>query len=153
MNADTDIDKIINEFIDNKIKQFSGVKQIKAGVLENATYEDGTKVSEVALKNEYGSDNTPPRSFFRSTEKNKFNEWFYKFTKLCQRDLQIQQIAHQIGTMMRNDIIKKIDSNIPPPNSESTLKLYKQKYNTKNKKTLIFSGKMRNSIDYEIVKE
>lgn len=153
MHADTDIDKIINEFIDNKIKQFSGVKQIKAGVIENATYEDGTKVSEVALKNEYGLDGNPPRSFFRSTEKNKFNEWFNKFTKLCQRDLQIQQIARQIGTMMRNDIIKKIDSNIPPPNAESTLKLYEQKYNTKNKKTLIFSSKMRNSIDYEIVKE
>ena len=54
MQADTDLDKIINEFIDNKIKQFSGVKQIKVGVIENATYDDGTKVSEVALKNEYG---------------------------------------------------------------------------------------------------
>ena len=71
MHADTDLDKIINEFIDRKIKQFSGVKQIKAGVIENATYDDGTKVSEVALKNEYGSENTPPRSFLRTTEKNK----------------------------------------------------------------------------------
>ena len=168
MHADTDLDKIINEFINKKIKQFSGVKQIKAGVIENATYDDGTKVSEVARKNEYGLDGNPPRSFFRSTQKNKFNDWFNKFTKLCQRDLQIQQIAHQIGTMMRKDIIKKIDSNMPPPNSKETLIAWSEyKNNSKNekvrqkraqklmsnKRTLIFSGEMQNSINYEIVKE
>ena len=40
---------------------------VRVGVLENATYPDGTPVAMVAFWNEYGTKTSPVRAFFRTT--------------------------------------------------------------------------------------
>ena len=50
---------------------------------------------------------------------------------------------------MQADIVKSINSNIPPPNAKMTIQVYKKKYKKGKKKTLIFSGEMVQNIDFE----
>lgn len=62
-------------------------------------------------------------------------------------DEEVKTVVKKAGVNLRNEIVKKIHSNIPPPNAPSTIKA------KGSSKTLIDTGEMWRSIDTQIIQE
>lgn len=142
--------KGVDELCERLRKQMKKVKGARAGYIGNQSYPNGLTVAENALIQEYGTDTIPPRPFLRKTLKQQ-KKWA-KFTKEMfdangDGTLTLEQIAGQVGIMMKQDIQDSINSNIPPPNAESTIR---QKGSSK---TLIDTGTLRNSVQSEVIKD
>lgn len=159
MDIKIDLDEKIKELINKTVSNISSVEKVQAGVKANATYEDGTSMHEVALKNEFGGTTTdengknhiiPPRPSFRNAKKQNLRKWFKIFINEAKKNQTPQNIAKEVGATMQADIVKSINSNTPPPNAKMTIEAYKEKYKKGKKKTLIFSGEMVQNIDFEI---
>jgi hypothetical protein len=73
--------------------------QLKAGFIDNSTYEDGTSVAMVAAANEYGDPafNRPPRPFFRNAIEEHEAEWHDTIAKGLARGCRLELTA--FGTM------------------------------------------------------
>ncbi|QCE35644.1 hypothetical protein FAI40_10075 [Acetobacteraceae bacterium] len=152
---------------------------VNAGVLEGATYPDGTSVVEVAFWNEYGTKDVPARPFMRPAIAENKRKWSKLLERnLKQNDFNVSQSLGLLGERMANDVREKILSNPPPPNKavwiteEKTKKTEKgaryieqtrRKVVIKRNKdmsiryvdpaaarTLRSSGHLLNSIDYEV---
>ncbi len=137
---------------------------VKVGILNGATYPNGTKVAYVAYKNEFGGPN-PPRPFMKRTLENNID----KYVKGIQTNLKgvvynpnrIDLAFKQLGEVASGDMkrtIKDWAPDDPRPNSPATIKA-KALRGKKGKGTkainpnvvLIDTGVMINSIDYEVV--
>ena len=133
-------------------KELKGYTGVRAGFYQEEKEKDSDlTVAEVALANEFGTMGEngiriPPRPFIRNTLK-KEEIWRRIFSQLCKKKNSLGLILRQIGHVMRNDMIKSIDSNIPPPNSEKTIKKKGSSH------TLIDTGTMRNSIHIGLIKD
>jgi len=125
---------------------------IQAGILKDAgTNEDGEYIADYANANEYGLG-VQERSFMRSTYDEQEAKWNKDADKIVEYiikdpDVNVDNLIAILGEKMVGDIKEKIASNIPPPNSDATIK------RKKSSRTLIDSGVMRNSIEYEIKKD
>lgn len=126
-------------------------KEIKVGILEGAgkNSKTGTLIVDYAVFNEYGTSRIPERSFMRSTYDEKESEWNKALDKIVSSVVEgninnIEQKISLVGEQMVNDIKEKIDSNIPPPLSEATIR------RKGSSRTLIDTGIMRASITYTI---
>ena len=62
-------------------------------------------------------------------------------------DEEVKQVVKKAGVNLRNEIVKKIHSNIPPPNAPSTIKA------KGSSKTLIDTGEMWRSVDSQVIQE
>lgn len=62
-------------------------------------------------------------------------------------DKEIKNACLNAGMDLRNKIVQKINSNIPPPNAPSTVK------KKKSSKTLIDNANLLNSIDTQLISE
>lgn len=133
------------------IKRVKGLKGkvLKVGILKDAgNNKDGKSIAEYAIANEYGTKNIPSRSFMRSTANEQKGKWdkmidkYFKESDLS--DQEANSYIMRLGEMIANDIKLKISSNVPPPNAQSTVA------KKKSSKTLIDTGLMRSSINYEI---
>ena len=60
---------------------------------------------------------------------------------------EVKQVVKKAGINLRNEIVKKIHSNIPPPNAPSTIKA------KGSSKTLIDTGEMWRSVDTQVIQE
>lgn len=164
MEIKTDLDKIIASWTVKKIKQFSNIEKIQAGVSNTQKYDEKTYVYKVFLANEFGTESIPPRPAMRLTISKYLKDWYNIFIAEAQLNKTLIQISKTIGVVMKSNLVKSIDSDIQPPNSERTLEAYSRylehKYKSKkalqsykNKKTLIFTGTLRNSIIYKVFKK
>jgi len=150
----------INDIV-SRIKKLKGLK-VRAGVL-GATYVDGKSVAEVAMYNEYGTSTSPARPFLRTTLVNKADEWAEGLRKMGVAYLEgradLETVADKMGVAMQTGILETIDSNMPPPNAESTYKRKLARLKDSNGesikggadtiRTLVDSGVMRDSISYD----
>lgn len=131
-----------------------GNTSLSVGVFSDAINNKGTGrtyVADYAITNEYGNENIPERSFIRSTMDERQEEWSNLMSNLAEnitegRAKDLSKKIYEIGELTRKDIIKKIDSNINPPNSPATLK----KKGLHKNKTLIDDGVLRSSIEAKI---
>ena len=150
---------------------------VKAGVLENATRgEGGTPVAEQTLyfkrkrdgsvgnrfvkkgKSDFAQDASvkahtvtiPSRPFLRSTLDAKADAWCDNLAEALEAGRTPKEAMQLVGRRMADDIQETIKSNMPPDNAEST----KRRKNAKGagKGTLIDSGSLLKSINYEVVK-
>lgn len=126
-------------------------KEIKVGIHEGAgeNAKTGTLIVDYAIANEYGTSKIPERSFMRSTVDEKQQEWNKALDRIvggiATGDVNnIEQKISFVAEQMVNDIKDKIDSNIPPPLSEATIK------RKGSSKTLIDTGIMKTSITYKV---
>ena len=100
----------------------------KVGWLESDKYPNGTPVAYVAAIQEFGdpSHNIPPRSFMRSTAKEKETEWkeilFRKSKSVVKGALSIPDLMEIIGSVAAGDIRKTISEITSPPLKASTIK-------------------------------
>ena len=156
----------------SRIRSLKNVR-VKAGVLKGATYEDGTSVAEVAIKNEFGDPKTPSRPFMRRAIKKYGDQWKTDFSNgladFIAGKAELHSIANRLGVLMQACIQESIDSNIPPPNSPATIARKKARIignrgtpildehgNTApsgSTQTLIDTGHMMKSISYEVIDE
>ena len=145
---------------------------VRVGVLENATYPDGTPVAMVAFWNEYGTRLAPPRPFFRNAISENKGNWVKSIKNLVAIHNDPKQVMGLIGVAMSEQIKDSIKTLSSPKNSDVTLLLknrfpmggYKYGDYMKaigdaqkgisakggNNNPLIWSGKMLRSISFEV---
>lgn len=139
--------------LDKIIKQFKSLKkkQVQAGILKDAgTGEDGVYIADYACHNEYGTSTIPARPFMSTTFDEKHEEWNKSLNNIVQdvldgKDIDVDKSMSLVGVRMVDAIKEKITSNVPPPLAPSTIA------RKKSSKTLIDSGNMLSSINFEIV--
>ena len=94
---------------------------VRVGVLENATYPDGTPVAMVAFWNEYGTKRSPVRAFFRTTVSEQKKNWVLSVQNLMKMHNNPQQVMGLIGVHMQEQIVQSINTWSDPPNAPYTI--------------------------------
>ena len=94
---------------------------VRVGVLENATYPDGTPVAMVAFWNEYGTRTSPVRAFFRTTVSENKKNWVLSVQNLMKMHNNPKQVMGLIGVHMQEQIVQSINTWTDPPNSAYTI--------------------------------
>lgn len=146
---------------------------LKVGVLEGATYPNGTSVALVAAVNEFGapSKGIPPRPAFRQTVNAHEAEWGPQLAEqLVATDYNPEVALGRMGELIAGELRQSIVDLTDPPNSPVT-NLLKQRFPSGGQtfddvlkaradvaagatppagKPLVQSGHLLNSIDYEV---
>lgn len=94
---------------------------VRVGVLESATYPDGTPVAMVAFWNEYGTKTSPVRAFFRTTVSDQKKNWVLSVQNLMKMHNDPQKVMGLIGVAMSDDIKESIGTWSEPPNAPYTV--------------------------------
>jgi len=143
------------ERIEREMKQAT----VRVGFLENATYPDGTQVSEVAAANEYGHRigaapeagakddrlSVPPRPFFRNMIAKKKSGWPKALARLLRTSgYNTEYALLQAGEGIAGQLRQSISELKSPPLKQSTID--RKGFS----KPLIDTGHMLNSVDYEV---
>lgn len=127
------------------LKKYSEMNaSVRVGVLESATYPDGTPVAMVAFWNEYGAGKTPPRPFFRHTVSDQKKNWVLSVQNLMKMHDDPKKVMGLIGEHMRGQIVQSINTWTDPKNSDYTVRM--KGFN----KPLVWSGQLMRSISFEV---
>ena len=121
-----DIDHGYRAFMAN-MKKLEGKPSVRIGFLEDKEARTDGMVTnlDIAIFNEFGTRTAPERSFMRSA----FDENREKYGKLAEK-LSLAVVAGKmtesralglLAEICRSDVRKKLLSNVPPPNAESTI--------------------------------
>jgi len=117
---------------------------VRVGVLENATYPDGTPVAMVAFWNEYGTRTSPVRAFFRTTVSENKRNWVLSVQNLMKIHNDPKQVMGLIGVHMQEQIVQSINTWSDPPNAPYTIA------KKGSSKPLIETGVLMGSIKSEV---
>lgn len=123
-------------------------KQVRTGFQAGKKEKNGADICDVAAFNEFGTVDIPSRPFIRNSVDNHEEE----ITSFVQREvakcIKGQQSAEnalkRIGVFQKSLIQKEITEGSFVPNSPSTIR------KKKSSKPLIDTGRMRQSVNYEI---
>lgn len=122
---------------------------VKAGILESSGQHSDSDltVAAVATFHEFGTERTPPRSFFRKMQEEQ-RQNIRNFILNLQDSviLRPDQALGLLGTFLVDLLKKQVDKTNDPPLHPRTIS---EKGSTK---PLIDTGQMRNSIQYEVKK-
>lgn len=123
-------------------------KEVRVGFQHGkATEEDGADICDIAAWNELGTVHIPARPFLRmSVDDNltKINSFLQSKKKQLASGVSAEQILKEIGIFQKDLIQEKITYGDFAPNAESTVK------KKGSSKPLIDTGRMRQSVNYEI---
>ena len=129
----------------NALKKYSEMNaSVRVGVLENATYPDGTPVAMVAFWNEYGTKTSPVRAFFRTTVSDQKKNWVLSVQNLMKMHDDPKKVMGLMGEHMRGQIVQSINTWTDPPNAPYTVA--RKGFN----KPLVDQGIMMRSISFEV---
>lgn len=107
----------------NALKKYSEMNaSVRVGVLENATYPDGTPVAMVAFWNEYGTKTSPVRAFFRTTVSEQRKNWVLSVKNLMKLHDDPKKVMGLMGEHMKGQIVQSINTWTDPPNAPYTIK-------------------------------
>lgn len=118
---------------------------VRVGFLENAKYPKGMPVAMIALIQDMGSGDIPPRPFFRNMIAAKQDEWPKAIADLLVDNdydsaIALGRAGAAIAGQLRQSII---DTNTPPL---SPITIRKKGF----EKPLIETSHMINSVDFEV---
>ena len=150
-----------------KIKEIENIKKTAyIGLVNGATYSDGTSVAYVGYLNEYGGHN-PPRPFLHRTLVLNLNKWTGLYTNSLIRtgvnaggvDMAFKTLGRAaVGDVQRT--IADWPSNDPRPNKPATIRRKARRARGgKNlqpidpNKVLFDTGTMKRNIGYEVRNE
>lgn len=123
-------------------------KEVRVGFQHGkATEEDGTDICDIAAWNELGTVHIPARPFLRqSVDDNlsKINNFLRQKKKDLVRGVSAEQVLKEIGIFQKDLIQEKITDGSFAPNAPSTVR------KKGSSKPLIDTGRMRQSVNYEI---
>lgn len=141
--------KEIDEMLAETVETLSGASSVKAGYFEGKAYPNGFEIAKNAIVQEYGTLDEggfiPPRPFLTNAMKNE-RKWENILNAELDKGRNLSQALARVGEEMRRDINKSIDSNIPPPNAQSTIDKKGSSH------PLIDDGVMKRSTSYEVEK-
>jgi hypothetical protein len=127
------------------LKKYSDMNaSVRVGVLESATYPDGTPVAMVAFWNEYGTKTSPVRAFFRTTVSDQKKNWVLSVQNLMKMHDDPKKVMSLIGEHMRGQIVQSINTWTDPPNAPYTVRM------KGFQKPLVWSGQLMRSISFEV---
>jgi len=141
---------------DRIMKELRGLGKDDPSILVGIRQKDGQKVAEgeelnlatIAAFNEFGTSTIPSRPFLRSTvdeNRSKYGEVIAKGLRAAIDGRQRFKVSlDRLGLMVVSDVQKKITDNDFPRNAPSTIE------RKGSSKPLIDTGRLRQSIDYEI---
>ena len=127
------------------IKGLNENKRLEMGFFENAKYQNGEYVANVAKWQEYGTIRIPARPFFRPAIDKNGNKWLNIFKSQVASNGSIDLSLNKVGELSRGDLIKQIMQTNTPPNAESTIKI------KGSSKPLIDTGFLRASVSFKVV--
>lgn len=126
-------------------KSVSDAKELKVGFLEGSTYPDGRPTATVAAINEWGSQNAPPRPFFRDMIKTNSHRWAPNVaTALKISDYDSNKALTLMGMEIKEELQDSIRSGDYAPLAASTIA--RKGFD----KPLIDTSHMINSVDYRV---
>jgi len=122
---------------------------LKVWIDKDATYPDGTKVSDVAMWNEFGvpSRNQPPRPFFQRMVMAEGQHWrreIRSYLKMYNNDGE--KVMQEMGELLKQRIEESIYALYTPPLAPSTIK------KKGHDKPLLDTHTMISSIKYKVEK-
>lgn len=127
-----------------------GQLEVRVGYQEGAEYPDGTPVINVALWNELGTVNAPPRPFIRQTVDNNEAKFQSKM-KSCANDLAngstAEKVLNELGVFAKGMLQKEIKDGGFVANAPSTIA------KKGSDRPLIDTGLLRQSANYVIKKK
>ena len=127
------------------LKKYSEMNaSVRVGVLESATYPDGTPVAMVAFWNEYGTKTSPVRAFFRTTVSDQKKNWVLSVQNLMKMHDDPKKVMGLIGEHMRGQIVQSINTWTDPPNAPYTVAM--KGFNAPLRDT----GQLMRSISFEV---
>lgn len=127
------------------LKKYSEMNaSVRVGVLESATYPDGTPVAMVAFWNEYGTKTSPVRAFFRTTVSDQKKNWVLSVQNLMKMHDDPKKVMGLIGEHMRGQIVQSINTWTDPPNAPYTVAM------KGFQKPLVDTGQLMRSISFEV---
>lgn len=140
----------ITDFLKKKAAELKSL-QVKVGFIDGATYPDGTKVAEVAFKNEFGvpENNQPARPFFRNAISEHSKEWGNAVARGIRAGLPTEQVLEAIGALAASDVYTSITQLTEPPLAAFTIKKRQEKGNF-SVKPLEDTKTMLNDINYQV---
>ncbi|MDN3813691.1 hypothetical protein ACVZH2_02795 [Morganella morganii] len=120
---------------------------LRAGILEEAKYPDGTQVAQVGYIQEYGAPEAkiPPRPFFRAVINEGKQTWpsiLAAGVKHYQGD--VKSALALLGDQIVGELSQSVRDWSSPPNAPATIA--RKGFN----KPLIDAGQMANSFSYEV---
>lgn len=125
---------------------------LKVGVLEGATYPDGTPVATVAAAQEYGTEHIPARSFMRSTLAEKEKDWVKGVAGYLKANPgKVREAITVLGELASKDIQEKIESNIAPALALETVARKAKAGKANPELALSETGVLQESISYEVL--
>jgi len=120
---------------------------LRVGFLEGATYpKTGMPVAMIALIQDSGGGNIPPRPFFRNMIAAKQGEWPAGIaTQLKANGYDVQKTLNVVGFAIAGQLRQSIIDTNEPPLAPSTIR------RKGFAKPLIETSHMINSVDHEVV--
>ncbi len=123
----------------------SKASSVEIGFLDGATYPDGTSVPLVAAMNEFGSENSPPRPFFRGMIQAKADEWPDAVGGLLVKSgYDAEKTLGQTGAAIKGQLQGAIVEYVGPPLKPATVA------RKGSSKQLIDTSVMLNSVDWRV---
>jgi hypothetical protein len=122
-------------------------KEVRIGIQQGETSDDGVDLVDIAMFNELGTVHIPSRPFLRDSvdaNADQINNFLQSMKKELLRGGSAEDVLKKIGVFQKGLIQKQIVSGNFAPNSEATIK--KKGSDT----PLVDTGRMRQSINYVI---
>ena len=149
--ADRTVDRLTREgraFL-RALEELDGL-EVRVGYQEGATYPDGTPVVHVALWNELGTVNAPPRPFIRQTVDNneaKIQSKMKSSVNKLANGATADTVLNELGVFAKGLLQKEIKDGDYVPNAPSTVE------KKGSDRPLIDTGLLRQSANYVIKKK
>jgi hypothetical protein len=122
-------------------------KEVRIGIQQGETSDDGVDLVDIAMFNELGTVHIPSRPFLRDSvdaNADQINNFLQSMKKELLRGGSAEDVLKKIGVFQKGLIQKQIVSGNFTPNSEATIK--KKGSDT----PLVDTWRMRQSINYVI---
>ena len=103
-------------------QKLSAGKTLRVGFLETAKYPNGTNVAQVAFWNEYGTQDIPPRPFFRTLIAEKSSSWGRNLgVALTETNNDTTKALLKVGAHINDQLTNSIRNFSSPGNAPSTI--------------------------------
>lgn len=123
--------------------------EVEVGIFKEAGQNNGEYIADYAYDNEHGTSEIPKRPFLATTFDTQNERWSKFLENGVERAIEEKNTKPdfylaRLGEKMIGDVKLTISNNMPPPNSEKTIK------KKGSSKTLIDTGAMRNAVSYRV---
>ncbi len=131
-----------------KLKELNK-KALRVGIFENAKYQNGDSVAQVASDNEFGTLKIPARPFFTPAVNQNGQKWLSVMTKEIDKsirnDSDINVGLNRVGLLAQGDIQKSLVAVTSPALAPATIA------KKGSSKPLVDTGILLSSITYAVV--